>query len=316
MLPGTGWDIKHLEGITAQAMSIERPEAMPTLSRAWQDNVPHIDLGRGVRARHIQVDMTRATTYDLYAKAGNVLRKMKGDRYDYAPVTSRGRVVGYISRFQLIKADADQPIRNKTHSLAGGAIVSGDTPIVDIMQWIHKQRIVFVLEGRDVTGFVTIWDFNKQPARAYYYLVLAGLEIALADMVRCRYGKNQSRLIGHLGSRDADELMERVERDRGGGSGGADHDLVSYLNFKHLLRIFEKDRALRGELGKYAPDRWKSYTRPLGDLRNEVMHPVTTLVGKPDDMVELTQSIDHAIVLVEQAIAALRKHCMVQTPKG
>lgn len=249
--------------------------------------------------------MERAATFDLYAKAGNVLKALKADRYDYAPVTAKGRVVGYISRHQLARAEADQPIRNITRSLAGGTIVSGDTAIGDLMEWIPKQRILFVLEGREVTGFVTIWDFNKQPARTYYYLVLAGLEIAMADLVRWRYGKNQSNLIGFLGSRDAEQLMERVEMDR---RANGDDDLVSYLNFKHLLRIFEKDRALRAELGKYGRDQWNARTRPLGDLRNEVMHPVKTLVTKPDDMVALTRNIETAIELVDKAILALRKH--------
>jgi len=249
--------------------------------------------------------MELATTFDLHAKAGTVLEAMKADRYDYAPVTAKGRVVGYISRGQLVRAEADKPIRNITRSLAGGTIVSGDTSIGDLMEWIPKQRILFVLEGREVTGFVTVWDFNKQPARTYYYLVLAGLEIAMADLVRWRYGKNQSNLIGFLGSRDAEQLMERVEMDR---RASGDGDLVSYLNFKHLLRIFEKDRALRAELGKYGRDRWNARTRPLGDLRNEVMHPVTTLVTKPEDMVTLARSIDTAVELVDKAILALRKH--------
>ena len=205
---------------------------------------------------------------------------------------------------RLLKADPEQPIRNVTHSLAGGAIVSGDTPIAEIMEWIADQRIVFVLEGREVSGIVTIWDFNKQPARAYYYLVLAGLEIALADLVRWRYGRNQSNLVAHLGSRDTEDLQERIERDRQASGHG---DLVSYLNFKHLLRVFEKDRALRMELGKYESNKWNSMTRPLGDLRNEVMHPVKTLVGSVDDMRALTRNLGNATSLVEKAILALRK---------
>jgi hypothetical protein len=287
-------------------MSIERKatSALPTRSRSWENLVPHIDLGRGVRARHIQLDMERAPTFDLYAKAGKVLEAMQANRWDNVPVTSKGRVVGYVKRTQLMRTEADQPIRNVTHSLAGGSIVSGDTPISDLMEWIAKQRIVFVLEGREVTGIVTIWDFNKQPARAYYYLVLAGLEIALADLVRWRYGKNQSNLIAHLGSRDTEDLNERMSRDRAGSGHG---DLVSYLNFKHLLRVFEKDRALRSELGKYDPAKWTSMTKPLGELRNEVMHPVTTLVGSVEDMEALTRDIKNAIKLVEHAIVALRK---------
>ena len=280
------------------------PAPMPTRSRSWENTVPHIDLGQGVRARHIQIDMERAPTVDLYAKASNVLKTMNANRYENMPVTSKGRVVGYVRRSKLLKADPEGPIRNVTNSLAGGAIVSGDTPIAEIMEWIADQRILFVLEGREISGVVSIYDFNKQPARAYYYLVLAGLEIALADLIRWRYGNKQSNLIAYLGSRDVEELNERMNRDR---AGAGHEDIVSYLNFKHLLRIFGKDRALRMELGKFEPNKWNSMTKPLGDLRNEVMHPVTTLVANVDDMRALTRSLDNATMLVEKAILALRK---------
>lgn len=277
---------------------------MPTRSRSWENTVPHIDLGQGVRARHIQIDMERAPTVDLYARAGNVLKTMNANRWDNLAVRSKGRVVGYVRRSKLLKADPEQPIRNVTNSLAGGAIVSADTPIAELMGWIADQRILFVLEGREISGIVTIWDFNKQSARAYYYLVLAGLEIALADLIRWRYGNNQSNLIAHLGRRDTEELEERMERDRAGAGHG---DIVSYLSFKHLLRIFEKERALRMELGRYETNKWNSMTKPLGELRNEVMHPVTTLVGSVDEMRALTRNLEVATMLVEKAIVALRK---------
>jgi len=283
---------------------------MPTRSRSWENTVPHIDLGQGVRARHLQIDMERAPTVDLYARAGNVLKAMNANRWENLAVTSKGRVVGYVRRSKLLKADPAQPIRNVTNSLAGGAIVSGDTPISELMEYIADQRILFVLEGREVSGIITIWDFNKQPARAYYYLVLAGLEIALADLIRWRYGNKQTNLIAHLGSRDVADLTERMERAHSGAGHG---DIVSHFNFKHLLRIFEKDRALRMELGRYETNKWNSMTKPLGELRNEVMHPVTTLVVDVDDMRALTKNLDNAIHLVEKAIVALRKKYPVKS---
>ena len=287
--------------MTAQSRT---PRPMPTRSRSWENSVPHIDLGRGVQARHIQIDLERAPTFDLYAKAGNVLKTMNTNHWENVAVMSKGRIVGYVRRSKLLKADPEQPIRNVTNSLAGGAIVSGDTPIAEIMEWIADQRILFVLEGREITGGISIWDFNKQPARAYYYLVLAGLEIALADLIRWKYGANQSNLIAHLGSRDVEDLNLRMQRS---GVGSGHDDIVSYLDFKHLLRVFAKDRALRMELGKYETNEWNSMTKPLGELRNEVMHPVTTLVGSVDDMRALTRNIENATTLVEKAILALRK---------
>ena len=295
------------------SVSIGRaPGAGAIPSRSWQRMLPHVELGKSIQARHLQVGIERATTFDLHARAGKVLTRMDGSRYDYAPVTSRGTVIGYISRKRLADVPPDTDIRDLTHSLAGGAIVSADTPIAQLMEWISSRRILFVLDGRDITGFVTIWDFNKQPSRAYLYLILAGLEIALADLVRWRYGKDQGRVVGFLGGNDADAVLERVRSDQ---DADADADLVSYLNFKHLLRIFEKDRALRAELGKYSQEKWKSFTWPLGELRNEVMHPVSSFVTSAKDMADLAEHAHGATQLVDQAVEALRKHHGEPHPK-
>jgi hypothetical protein len=263
----------------------------------------HVELGASFQARHIQVGLDRATSVDSDNKAGAALKILSQSNYDRAPVVDDGRVVGYVERQHLVKAASNDLVRDLTYPLTGGVIISADTPIAELIEWLPEQRILFVLEGREVTGFVTITDLNKQPARAYLYLVLAGLEIAMADLVRWRFGADQSPVLEALGKRDQNSVGGRLRADR---DADADADLVSYLGFKHLLRVIERDQALRKEMGGLSKTRWRSVTWPLSDLRNDVMHPVSSFVSSTEDVAALGQSVRSASRLLDEAVNALR----------
>jgi len=264
----------------------------------------HVELGTSFQARHLQVGLEHASTVEVDSSAGDATKILGRTNHDFAPATDKGRVVGYVERRRLASAPRGRPVRDLTYPLVGGVIVSADTPIGELIDWLPDQRILFVLEGREITGFVTIWDLNKQPARAYLYLILAGLEIALADLVRWRYGTDQRPVLAALGKRDQDSVRGRVGADR---DADADSDLVSYLGFKHLLRVCENDGALREAMGGFSKTRWRSYTWPLSDLRNDIMHPISSFVNSPDAVEELGEDVRRATRLIDHAVAALRQ---------
>jgi hypothetical protein len=87
------------------------------------------------------------------------------------------------------------------------------------------------------------------------------------------------------------------------------------MGFKHLLRIFEKDRELRQELGRYTQRSWRSLTRPLAELRNDVMHPISSFVSSGDDVKVLAYQVAQARILVDQAVHALRRRYAVLDPE-
>jgi hypothetical protein len=275
--------------------------------------VTHVELGAAFQARHLEVELERATVFEADSRAKQALSALVAGNFDHAPVTAAGAVVGYVKRERLASAAGTTALRKLIEPLSGGLLVSADTPIGDLFEWIAEQPFLFVIDGHGITGFVTIGDLNKQPARAYLYLVLAGLEIALADLVRWRYGADQMPLLDLLGSRDQDAVRSRHGGDR---DADADSDLVSYMGFKHLLRIFEKDRALRRELGRYSQRSWRSATWPLSELRNDVMHPVSSFVSSPEDVVELARHVTRARMLVGQSVAALRRRYSVTDPQN
>lgn len=273
--------------------------------------VTHEELGAAFQAQHLEVELDLATTFDAGMPAGTALERLEAEGFDHAPVTDGETVLGHVGREKLAAAPASVGVGELLEPWSDDAVVDGTTPIGDLLGRLAARPFLFVMENGGVTGFVTISDLNKQPARAYLYLVVAGLEIALADLVRWRYGTDQQRLFDLLGKRDQDAIKSRIGTDR---DAGADSDLVSYMGFKNLLRIFEKDASLRSELGRYSQRSWRSATWPLSELRNDVMHPVSSFVRSPEDAAALAEHVADARALVEQAVSALRRRYSVSDP--
>lgn len=273
--------------------------------------VTHEELGAAFQAQHLEVELDLATTFDAGMPAGAALERLEAEGFDHAPVTDGETVLGHVGREKLAAAPASVGVGELLEPWSDDAVVDGTTPIGDLLGRLAARPFLFVMENGGVTGFVTISDLNKQPARAYLYLVVAGLEIALADLVRWRYGTDQQRLFDLLGKRDQDAIKSRIGTDR---DAGADSDLVSYMGFKNLLRIFEKDASLRSELGRYSQRSWRSATWPLSELRNDVMHPVSGFVRSPEDAAALAEHVADARALVEQAVSALRRRYSVSDP--
>ena len=286
-------------------MSIGRRPGLAIPSRSWQGVLPHVELARSFQARHLQVALAQAGSVDTGATVREALTLLDQGNWDHAPATDAGRIVGYVERTRLRGAAPDMLVAKLAAPLGGGTLVSADSSIAELIEWLPGQRILFVIDGREITGFVTVLDLNKQPARAYLYLVIAGLEIALADLLRWRYGADQTAALELLGKRDQDSVRGRLGADR---EADADSDLVSYLGFKHLLRVIEADRPLRDAMGGYSKTRWRSVTWPLSELRNDVMHPISSFVTHPDHVVTLGQNVRRANVLIGQAVESLRRH--------
>lgn len=272
-------------------------------SWTWQRTAAHLELGRSLQARHLEVELARAFIVDVEASCGEVLAELEKSNFDFAPVMSSQRVIGFVQREVLADVPPAATIRGWTTELADGLMVSADAPISDLMDWISESRILFVVDGHGVTGFITIWDFNKQAARAFLYLVLAGLETALADLIRWRFAGGQERLLTMLSKGSRDSIRKRQAEDR---EDNADGDLVAYLDLKHLLRVVEKDGVLRDELGGHSMTAWRKLVGPLPTLRNTVMHPVRSFIASREDLIRTREYESRARAVLDAAVTALR----------
>ena len=106
--------------------------------------------------------------------------------------------------------------------LQSGSLVAADVGLRELTRYLQEEPFLLVLEGRTISGLVTATDLGRPAARPTIDLLLAQLEIALADVVRHRFPDQRravvllsegrqtrhAELISEL--RDADEFIDDV----------------------------------------------------------------------------------------------------------
>ena len=262
-----------------------------------------IDFDAAFQARHLAVPRAQAITVAPRMSVRDAAQYLRGLRFDQAPVEVKGELVGFvITRFLEQQGGTVEAAMTR---LGSGNVVSADASVGQLLGWIIQPGFLFVLEGRDVTGFITVSDFNKQPARAYLYTLLARLEVGLAELVRRRFGADQSTILALLSAESRAEVEALYRPDVGAGEEG---ELVAYLDFSDLVRIIERDDAIREQLVGWSAGTWKRHTGGLVDLRNNVMHPVRNVVlakGGLEQLHKREQRIRGLIVRVDAALGSV-----------
>ena len=114
------------------------------------------------------------------------------------------------------------------------------------MAYLHDRPFLFVVEGREITGLVTPSDLNKQPGRTYFYLLIANLEIAIAEMVRSHFA-NQSDALGLISKSRRGSVASRLAELR---TGDVDADVVAALDFADLLTVVKNTPTLLAAFGE------------------------------------------------------------------
>jgi hypothetical protein len=231
------------------------------------------DITTAIQVRHLQVPIDEAVHFQLDDNAQLAEAILRARGFDQAPVVDGNQVIGTVRRVSL----SDLPtVRDAYQRLQPSELVSADAPVSNLLEWLPTTPCLYVLDGRRITGFVVEADLNKQPARVYFYLLIATLELALAQRLRVWMEADESRLIRAMGARMADSVEQRRAEARAGDS---DTDLVAYMTFSEIVRVVGKTAVLREELGYPTRTKWKE-VEALIELRNAVMHPTRDLVGR------------------------------------
>lgn len=260
-----------------------------------------LEFDTAFQARHLAVPMSQAFSVGPRDDAGQAARSLRENRFDQAPVVDDERIVGFVLTRRLTQPGVTR-VSDAMVQLGSGNVVSADASVGRLMEWILDPGFLFVIEGRDVTGFITVSDFIKQPARGYLYLLLARLEIGLAALARHRFlGQDEARVLLAPQARRA--VLKRYEGDR---SAGKETELLAYFGFPDLIKVFTEDDELRRVIGDLSRDEWTAAVEGLVRLRNEVMHPIRNVDLAKDGLVRLQaseQRIRGLIEMVESAFA-------------
>jgi CBS domain containing-hemolysin-like protein len=244
--------------------------------------VIELEFDNAFQARHLAVPMSQAYSVAPRDDAADAEARLREQRFDQAPVLDADRILGFVLTRELTET-RPRLVSDAMVPLGSGNVVSADASIGRLMEWILDPGFLFVLEGREVTGFISVSDFNKQPVRGYLYLLLARLEIGLAELVRRRFPQQEDALA--LLPPDGQAIVrERYEGDR---TADEESELVAYFDFSDLVEIVSQDAELRRTISGRSRNGWSEYAGGLVRLRNDVMHPVRNAVLAKGGLIRL-----------------------------
>lgn len=242
------------------------------------------DISAAIQVRHLQVEIGEAVSFQRKDEAAGAADVMTARGFDQAPVIEAGRVVGIVKVVAL--RGGAKTVGDATEQIRTEHLVSADAPVSSALAWLVEIPCLFVLDGRRITGFFLEADLNKQPARTYFYLLVASLEAGLAQALRGWVGADEMRLLEVMPARMRNRVLKTRDEAR---RDDIDADLVAFLLFSDILRIVGAVAELRSWLGARGRRHWHKETGRLVGLRNAVMHPTRELVGRERSLPQLIE---------------------------
>ena len=241
------------------------------------------DIVDAVLARHLITSMERALTIDPDESAKAALARLDEGQFDFAPVINK-TVLGRVGRTAL-RSVGTRTVRDVYEHLGEGLIVSAQLPLANLIREFERTQFLFVLDGSKIAGFVTPSDLNKESARAYFFLMVANLEMALAERIR-RTGYSEDGILGELADKRRGEVRERISRQK-----RADRfvDAVAALDLKDLVHICGRQFETSW-VNMTALSAWHDLSQPTDvtgrteyevvRLRNDCVHASELLIGR------------------------------------
>lgn len=139
------------------------------------------EISQAVQVRHIATPLSRATMFDASRPMRGATTEMEQFGYDSAPVQEDGRIVGIVDR---APAQPEGTVREHMRSLWPGLLITADTPLPSLLEYLVDEPLLLVMDHREVTALVAPSDLNRAASRSHFYLQFAALEIALAAYLR------------------------------------------------------------------------------------------------------------------------------------
>ena len=266
-----------------------------------QLKVSYRDAAALVRARDLLTPIESAFSFARTDAARAAAAGMDEAGFDFAPVLHEGRPIGYTAASEL----RGQPgsVSDHLRSMSVDIVVSGDTPLPQLLPALAENPFLFVLEGRRTVGFVTLSDLNKHTARLHYYFLLAGLEIALANLARLHY-HDLADALARLSDPRRLELIRRFEVLQ---KQGLDVDELASAELSDLIVMIGATRPLREVFGATSRRGWDQRFTWIVGFRNQVMHPARPLIRRASDVPRLIDRGEVLRDLFGTAITYLRE---------
>jgi CBS domain-containing protein len=226
------------------------------------------DLRDFFHADRIATSIGGAVTVGLVESVRIARQRLVDARFDQAPVMSGRRPVGWVATDDL---KGHRTVRSAMTPLDDCTLVSAQSSIASVLQVLPGNEFLFVVGKYGLSGFIVRSDLDRHAVRSYLYLLITGIEMLLAAIVKDTIPDGQ--IIASLRS----DQQKRFEQAY---AANQEASPAEYLYIGELITLFTQTR--------YAKDP-RLWDKPLTDLlirarnfRNDVMHPVRSLAASED----------------------------------
>lgn len=249
-------------------------------------------VAHSILARHLQTAIDDAVWIELDDSIA-VAQSRLGGHFDQAPVRDNGELVGLVVARELEGVDR---IADVLHRLDDHMLESADAAVGDVIRGLLPDRpMLFVVDGHQVSGFITPSDLNKHPARFHFYLLLADLEMTLAKVVLAEFPDLRDALFV-LDRADQRMITRRFDRD---ANARVESNLAAAMDLGHLLIVAYTSERLRSALSEDDFLTWVPCVEVLVELRNAVMHPTLAFIGPGRGLTDLVKTEDRIATWLE-----------------
>ncbi|HEY9664550.1 MAG TPA: hypothetical protein V6C65_39420 [Allocoleopsis sp.] len=235
-----------------------------------------------ITAINIGVERSRWTALALEkASSGFACEVMKRNRFDVLPIDDGGEtlVTEYFHTQERSLWTSETIQRSE---IINSDLLEASTSLESLVNaFVQSERTFYFLSQNDmICRLVTLADLNSRQAKFYLFAPLCELEVRLGRWVQSHVDEDRIRRKLKPDARGNYE----IDRDR-----GFEARPIEYASLSNLLQIITQSRVY-GDLG-YTKQQFNELNT-LVELRNQVMHPVRSLVHNRESLVKVKERLD------------------------
>ena len=186
---------------------------------------------------------------------------MANPDFSLIPIRQQGKLTGYFERDTRY-----------TKEIKVNDIISGTTSLLDLVEFLEEREFAFVLNRREIDGYVHYSDLNHQLVKLTFYMILEAVErLGLDSLPTVK--DSDKYLSEHLGWQRFQQIAAQYKK-----AGNAARSLFSYLNIADILNLAVKEGSFQLE---------DHVIRDMKRMRNGAAHVLANLVSDYDDVKKL-----------------------------
>jgi hypothetical protein len=228
------------------------------------------------RARWVALEPEDASTE-------NAIQIMERNRFDVLPIHggSDKPIYEYFHTQHWGKWNHETVVRN---SITFKDVLPAQTPLIALIEKFVKGECLFFFLAYEhrVAGLVSVANLNSRQVKFYLYALVCELETCLSRLISDNK-VDEAVLFSKLDEKGQRNYQEDQEK-------GFENNILQYLCLSSLLDIV-RCQSLFEELG-YPSKKQFEKLNTLNELRNQIMHPVRSLVHDKDSLGKLWERIE------------------------